>query len=227
MKKIYFMLICLIIGISLNSCHDKITHKIRVYHNGDILTMKGDEPIYAKAIEVRDNTIMKVVYTDEDEKSLINNAYAEVIDLKGKTLMPSFIDAHSHIIRFAQSLTTVDLTGSTNLLEIAEKITNYIQVNKLKDDAWVVGFGYDNNLLPGKKNPNRDDLDKISTTHPIFITHASGHVGAMNSKALEEFGVDENTPDIEGGVIERYPNSKKPTGYMEETAFTFSITFFS
>ena len=84
MKKIYFMLICLIIGISLNSCHDKITHKIRVYHNGDILTMKGDEPIYAKAIEVRDNTIMKVVYTDEDEKSLINNAYAEVIDLKGK-----------------------------------------------------------------------------------------------------------------------------------------------
>ena len=219
MKKIYFMLICLIIGISLNSCHDKITHKIRVYHNGDILTMKGDEPIYAKAIEVRDNTIMKVVYTDEDEKSLINNAYAEVIDLKGKTLMPSFIDAHSHIIRFAQSLTTVDLTGSTNLLEIAEKITNYIQVNKLKDDAWVVGFGYDNNLLPGKKNPNRDDLDKISTTHPIFITHASGHVGAMNSKALEEFGVNENTPDIEGGVIERYPNSRKPTGYMEETAF--------
>ncbi|WP_051436825.1 amidohydrolase [Brachyspira alvinipulli] len=219
MKKIYFFLVCIIIGILSNSCYDKITHKIKVYHNGDILTMKGDEPTYAKAIEIRDNTIMKVVYTDEDEKSLLNNAYAEVIDLDGKTLMPSFIDSHSHIIRFAQSLTTVDLTGSTNLLEIAEKITNYIQVNKLKDDSWVIGFGYDNNLLPGKKNPNRDDLDKISTTHPIFITHASGHVGAMNSKALEEFGVDENTPDIEGGVIERYPNSKKPTGYMEETAF--------
>ncbi|WP_297276915.1 amidohydrolase [uncultured Brachyspira sp.] len=219
MKKIYFFLVCIIIVISSNSCYDSITHKIKVYHNGDILTMKGDEPTYAKAIEIRDNTIMKVVYTDEDEKSLLNNAYAEVIDLDGKTLMPSFIDSHSHIIRFAQSLTTVDLTGSTNLLEIAEKITNYIQVNKLKDDSWVIGFGYDNNLLPDKKNPNRDDLDKISTTHPIFITHASGHVGAMNSKALEEFGVDENTPDIEGGVIERYPNSKKPTGYMEETAF--------
>ena len=218
MKKLYFIII-LIITLITNSCYDKITHKIIVYHNGDILTMKGDEPTYAKAIEVRDNTIMKVVYTDEDEKSLLNNAYAEIVDLDGKTLIPGFIDSHSHIIRFAQSLTTVDLTGSTNLLDIAVKITNYIQINKLSDDAWVVGFGYDNNLLPDKKNPNRDDLDKISTNHPIFITHASGHVGAMNSKALEEFGVDENTADIDGGVIERYPNSRKPTGYMEETAF--------
>ncbi|WP_020005052.1 amidohydrolase [Brachyspira innocens] len=219
MKNTYFFIFCLLIGFIINSCYDKTSHKIKVYHNGNILTMKGDEASYAKAIEVRDNTIMKVAYTEEDKKSLVNNVYAEIVDLKGKTLMPSFIDAHSHMVRFAQSLTTVDLTGSTNMLEIAQKITNYIEVNKLKPDAWVVGFGYDNNLLPNKKNPDRDDLDKISTTHPIFITHASGHVGAMNSKALEEFGVNENTPDIPGGVIERYPNSRKPTGYMEEAAF--------
>lgn len=219
MKNIYFFIFCLLIGFIINSCYDKTSHKIKVYHNGNILTMKGDEASYAKAIEVRDNTIMKVAYTEEDKKSLVNNVYAEIVDLKGKTLMPSFIDAHSHMVRFAQSLTTVDLTGSTNMLDIAQKITNYIEVNKLKPDAWVVGFGYDNNLLPDKKNPDRDDLDKISTTHPIFITHASGHVGAMNSKALEEFGVNENTPDIAGGVIERYPNSRKPTGYMEEAAF--------
>ncbi|WP_304331151.1 amidohydrolase [Brachyspira innocens] len=219
MKNIYFFVFCLLMGFIINSCYDKTSHKIKVYHNGNILTMKGDEASYAKAIEVRDNTIMKVAYTEEDKKSLINNVYAEIVDLKGKTLMPSFIDAHSHMVRFAQSLTTVDLTGSTNMLDIAQKITNYIEVNKLKPDAWVVGFGYDNNLLPNKKNPDRDDLDKISTTHPIFITHASGHVGAMNSKALEEFGVNENTPDIAGGVIERYPNSRKPTGYMEEAAF--------
>ena len=219
MKNIYFFVFCLLMGFIINSCYDKTSHKIKVYHNGNILTMKGDEASYAKAIEVRDNTIMKVAYTEEDKKSLVNNVYAEIVDLKGKTLMPSFIDAHSHMVRFAQSLTTVDLTGSTNMLDIAQKITNYIEINKLKPDAWVVGFGYDNNLLPDKKNPDRDDLDKISTTHPIFITHASGHVGAMNSKALEEFGVNENTPDIAGGVIERYPNSRKPTGYMEEAAF--------
>lgn len=218
MKKLYFVLL-MILSILSMSCYNKIKSKIKVYYNGNILTMKGDEPIYARAIEIRDNTIMKVVYTEEDEKSILNNVYAEAVDLQGKTLMPSFIDSHSHLVRFAQSLTTVDLTGSANLLEIAQRITNYIKVNKLKSDAWVIGFGYDNNILPNKKNPNRDDLDKISTNHPIFITHASGHVGSMNSKALEEFGVDENTPDIEGGLIERYPNSRKPTGYMEETAF--------
>ncbi|ASJ20854.1 amidohydrolase [Brachyspira hampsonii] len=218
MKKLYFVLLMILSVLSI-SCYDKITHKIKVYHNGNILTMIGEEPSYARAIEVRDNTIMKIAYTEEDEKSILNNVYTEAVDLKGKTLMPGFIDSHSHLVRFAQALTTVDLTGSTNMLEIAQKITNYIEVNKLKPDAWVVGFGYDNNLLPGKKNPNRDDLDKISTTHPIFITHASGHVGAMNSKALEEFGVNENTPDIPGGVIERYPDSRKPTGYMEEAAF--------
>ncbi|WP_300366076.1 amidohydrolase [Brachyspira sp.] len=218
MKKLYFILL-IVLSLFFNSCHDKITHKIKVYHNGNILTMKGNEPSYARAIEVRDNTIMKVAYTEEDEKNLIDNVYAEVIDLDGKTLMPSFIDSHSHIVRLAQALTTVDLTEVTNLAEMANSITNYMKVNKLEDDTWIIGFGYDNNLLPDKKNPNRDDLDKISTTHPIFLTHTSGHVGVMNSKALEMFGIDENTPDIDGGLIERYPNSRKPTGYMEETAF--------
>lgn len=218
MKKLYFILLTALSIFSI-SCYDKITHKIKVYHNGNILTMKGDEAVYAKAIEIRDNTIMKIAYTEEDEKSIIDNVYAEVIDLEGKTLMPGFIDSHSHLVRFAQALTTVDLSGVTNILEIAQRITNYIEINKLNPDAWVIGFGYDNNMLPDKKNPNRDDLDKISDTHPIFLTHTSGHVGSMNSKALEIFGVDENTPDIEGGVIERYPDSRKPTGYMEETAF--------
>lgn len=219
MKKTCLFIACLFTVLIISSCHNKTAHRIVVYHNGDIITMKGKEPSYAEAVEVRDNTIMKVAYTDEDKKSLINNVYAEIIDLEGKTLMPSFIDSHSHLVRFAQSLATADLTGSSSMLDIAERITNYIEINKLPSDAWVIGFGYDNNLLPNKKNPNRDDLDKISDTHPIFITHASGHVGAMNSKALEKLGVNENTPDIQGGVIGRYPNSRKPTGYMEETAF--------
>ena len=73
MKNIYFFIFCLLIGFIINSCYDKTSHKIKVYHNGNILTMKGDEASYAKAIEVRDNTIMKVAYTEEDKKSLVNN----------------------------------------------------------------------------------------------------------------------------------------------------------
>lgn len=218
MKKLFYLYVLFILAIFI-SCSNKQNSNLQVYYNGNIITMEGntEETLYAKAIEVSNGIITKVAYTDEEANNLIKNK--SLVDLKGKTLMPAFIDPHSHIISFAQALTTVDLSGCTNIAEIDSRLEDYIKNNKLTNGAWVIGFGYDNNLLPGKKNPTRDDLDKVSTNLDIFITHASGHVGSMNSKALEYFGVDENTPDIEGGVIERYPNSRKPTGYMEEAAF--------
>ena len=218
MKKLLYLQVLFILFICV-SCASKKDNNLQVYYNGNIITMEGntEETLYAKAIEVSNGIITKVAYTDEEANNLIKNK--SLVDLKGKTLMPAFIDPHSHIISFAQALTTVDLSGCTNIAEIDSRLEDYIKNNKLTNGAWVIGFGYDNNLLPGKKNPTRDDLDKVSTNLAIFITHASGHVGSMNSKALEYFGVDENTPDIEGGVIERYPNSRKPTGYMEEAAF--------
>lgn len=218
MKKLFYLYVLFILAIFI-SCSNKQNSNLQVYYNGNIITMEGntEETLYAKALEVSNGVITKVAYTDEEANNLIKNK--SLVDLKGKTLMPAFIDPHSHIISFAQALTTVDLSGTTNIAEIDSRLEDYIKNNNLTNGAWVIGFGYDNNLLPGKKNPTRDDLDKVSTNLAIFITHASGHVGSMNSKALEYFGVDENTPDIEGGVIERYPNSRKPTGYMEEAAF--------
>lgn len=215
MKLIKFIIVMFVVI----SCSNEINDNVKVYYNGNIITMEGntEETLYAKALEVSNGVITKVAYTDEEVNNLIKNK--SLVDLKGKTLMPSFIDPHSHIISFAQALTTVDLSGTTNIAEIDSRLEDYIKNNNLTNGAWVIGFGYDNNLLPDKKNPTRDDLDKVSTNLAIFITHASGHVGSMNSKALEYFSVDENTPDIEGGVIERYPNSRKPTGYMEEAAF--------
>lgn len=221
MKRLLYLSILFISVISFIcvSCASKKDSNLQVYYNGNIITMEGntEDTLYAKALEVSNGVITKVAYTDEEANNLIKNKSA--VDLKGKTLMPAFIDAHSHIISFAQALTTVDLSGTANVAEIDSRLEDYIKNNNLTNGAWVIGFGYDNNLLPDKKNPTRDDLDKVSTNLAIFITHASGHVGSMNSKALEYFGVDENTPDIEGGVIERYPNSRKPTGYMEEAAF--------
>lgn len=218
MKKLLLLTtFILILFISCKKDNIKINNDVTLYYNGNIITLEDE--LYANAIEISNGIISKVYYNDEEFSNILKEKKINIIDLKGKTLMPSFIDSHSHLINFAKSLSTVNLTGSTNILEIETKLSNYIVKSKLNLDAWVIGFGYDNNLLPNKKNPTRDDLDKISTTHPILITHASGHVGSMNSKALEYFGVDENTPDIAGGFIERYPDSRKPTGYMEENAY--------
>jgi hypothetical protein len=82
----------------------------------------------------------------------------------------------------------------------------------------IVGFGYDNATLAENRHPTRDDLDAISKDVPILLVHQSGHLFAVNSKALEFAGVTAETPDPAGGVIRRRSGSKEPDGVLEETA---------
>src|SRR5581483_8826522 len=80
---------------------------------------------------------------------------------------------------------------------------------------WVVGRGYDDTLLREQRHPNRHDLDQASTTHPIWIVHVSGHLGAANSAALKLAGIDRNTPPSKQGLIHREANGD-PDGVFEE-----------
>lgn len=176
-----------------------------LYFNGDILSL--EEPLYAKAILINNGKIEKVFYNDID----INKFNEELVDLKGNTLMPGFIDAHSHISALATSLGLIDLSTCTNIEQILEKL-------KSSDSKWIIGFGYDNNLLTQKRHPNKEDLDKVSKDVPILIAHISGHMGVANSKALEILGFTKDSLSPEGGKIGRDENGE-PTGYLEETAF--------
>ena len=176
-----------------------------LYFNGDILSL--EEPLYAKAILINNGKIEKVFYNDID----INKFNEELVDLKGNTLMPGFIDAHSHISAFATSLGLIDLSTCTSIEQILEKL-------KSSDSKWIIGFGYDNNLLTQKRHPNKEDLDKVSKDVPILIAHISGHMGVANSKALEILGFTKDSLSPEGGKIGRDENGE-PTGYLEETAF--------
>ena len=81
---------------------------------------------------------------------------------------------------------------------------------------WVVGRGYDDTLLTEKRHPTKDDLDKVSTEHPIWIQHTSGHLGVANSVALKRAKITKDTPDPTGGVICRDANTGEPTGVFEE-----------
>ena len=82
----------------------------------------------------------------------------------------------------------------------------------------IMGIGYDDTVMEEKRHPTRADLDAVSTEHPIIIMHISFHLAVMNSKALEMAGIDADTPDPEGGHIQREPNSNRPNGVLEETA---------
>lgn len=201
----------LFLMLTFFGCERNGLKKAIVYYNGDIITMS--DPLYAKFLRIEDGIITYVgdeIVTDDNTK---------MIDLKGSTLMPAFIDAHSHITQFAQSLTLADLSGAASIEDIKSIIEDYVKKNKIDSNIPIAGFGYDNNFLKEKRHPTRDDLDKISKDSPIVIAHISGHVGVMNSKALELLGIDKSAPDIEGGMIEKYDDTEIPNGYMEEAAF--------
>lgn len=81
-----------------------------------------------------------------------------------------------------------------------------------------MGCLYDHNYLAEGVHPDKKVLDRASAEHPIAILHTSGHMGVVNSLVLKLANINEDTAEIEGGVIGRYPGSKEPTGYLEETA---------
>ena len=83
-----------------------------------------------------------------------------------------------------------------------------------------MGFGYDNNLMPGCRHPTRELLDRLCPDNPLLISHASGHMGVANSAALAALGITDQTPDPDGGKIGREEGTRQPNGYLEETAFT-------
>jgi len=139
-------------------------------------------------------------------------------------MLPGFIDAHSHFLysSIVQSmivnLSAPPLGKIETIEDIIDVMKNEIKTKKLKPGKIVMGMGYDESLLKSGRIPTRDDLDKVSTVHGVFITHQSGHVGVANSFILEKVKINEETKDPEGGIIGRYPGTNKPNGILEEKA---------
>ncbi|MBC8531341.1 amidohydrolase [Gehongia tenuis] len=185
-----------------------------LFYHGDILTMEARED-RPEAVVVEDGRIARVGTLEE---ALNFAPKAERVDLEGQTLMPAFIDAHSHITSFATTLGIVSLAGAESLDEVRDRIRTYAKERKVAAGKWIVGFGYDHNDLAEGRHPTRWDLDDASPDCPVLIAHASGHMGVVNSLGLQELGIDKDTPDPEGGVIGR--REGEPTGYLEERAFT-------
>lgn len=185
-----------------------------LYFNGTVLTM--EEPLYAEALLVRDGKIAAV--GTERELSALCPAAGRV-DLKGRTLLPAFVDPHSHLTAYASTLRLLPLQNVSSFTELEEQLKDYCVREKLQPGEWVIGFGYDHNSFAEKHHPDKRVLDRACPQNPVLISHASGHMGVMNSLALKELGVTAATPDPDGGVIGRMEGSREPSGYAEETAF--------
>ena len=191
-----------------------------IYVNGNVLTMDAVGAVH-EAVSVREGLIESVGSSEEMLALAGNNTV--VVDLRGRSVLPGFIDAHGHFPGSGQTVFSADLNSPpigevTNLSELLERLTLLAQT---RSDGWIVGHGYDDTLLAERRHPNRDDLDKVASDRPVAIVHVSGHLAVVNSAGLAILGIDAATPDPEGGVIVRDPRSedgRRPNGVLEETA---------
>lgn len=184
-----------------------------LYYGGKIVTMENhDSP---EAVLTEDGEIRSVgdfeVLKAEGGDDLV------LCDLKGQTLMPAFIDAHSHFISAAFSFLQVPLGEADSFEDIGDRIARFIKGNDIPEGKWITGKGYDQNLLKEKKHPAKEVLDRAAPHNPVVIEHVSGHMGVFSSLALSELSVSEDTPCPQGGKIEKDQNGL--TGFMEEEAF--------
>lgn len=196
-----------------------------IYHGGPIITMKKDGD-RVEALAVKEGQIL-AVGTMEEVKAR-KGVDTKLINLDGKCLMPGFFDPHSHVVLQSVKFSTANLdpkpigeTGSMG--DIQRILREWIDKKKIEPGQWVIGWGYDDTGIEEQRHPNRDDLDAVSTEHPILLMHISCHLMTGNSKMLEEIGVTSETQDPEGGKIQRKPGSSEPNGVLEEIAMTLVL----
>ncbi len=137
----------------------------------------------------------------------------QIEDLRQSILLPSFTDAHIHLLAYGLSLQRVNVETTTKQ-NCLDRITN--RAKNIVPGKWIIGHGWNhNNWTDGYGS--KEDLDKLSTQHPIYLTHKSLHVGWANSSALKKAGINHDTPDPKGGTIQR-DASGEPTGILLESA---------
>ncbi|WP_461812888.1 amidohydrolase [Faecalimonas sp.] len=187
------------------------------YINGKIITMEEAGELYVDAVCVENGRIISV--GKRDTVLELKRTGDKIIDLQGNTMLPGFIDAHSHFIGTANAMTQCDLSFCENFTDIIQTMKKFKEKRMLSDEDWIIGSNYDQNFLQEGKHPDKTVLDKISTTNPILLVHASSHMGVTNSKGLEIQKIDEKTQDLDGGKYGRILGTNIPNGYMEENVF--------
>lgn len=184
----------------------------KLFYGGDILTMRNEEDA-PDAVLVADGKIAYVGAREEAEK--LADEKTEKIDLKGKTLMPSFIDPHSHIAMYSQFSSFADLSECGDFEEIITVLKKYMEEHPVEEGTAVIARGYDHNFLKEEAHPTTEVLDRVSDKIPICLFHTSGHMAVANTPLLKAAGITKDTPNPKSGRIGRYEDGT-PDGYLEE-----------
>jgi predicted amidohydrolase YtcJ len=179
---------------------------------GSVVTIDPARPV-ATAVAVRAGRIVAV--GDEPEISDLEGPRTRRIDLRGRTLLPGFIDAHCHPVMAGVDLMRCPLHELTPTIETyVDAIQSYADANR--ELPWILGNGWYMAAFPGG-TPSRHDLDRAVADRPALFVNRDGHGAWVNSRALERAGITAATPDPPDGRIEREADGR-PSGTLHEGA---------
>ncbi len=193
-----------------------------LFFGGPILTMDDAQP-NVEAVAVDDGIIVGVGSRAELEADFLGPE-TQLHDLQGRTLIPGFVDAHSHfsfvgIQAIAANLLPPPDGPGSSIAELQAALREYLNSSsRAQDYGILIGFNYDDSQLLEQRHPTRQELDAVSTSLPIMAIHQSGHLGVYNSKALEVLGINADTANPEGGTIYREKDGVTPNGLLAENA---------
>ena len=205
---------------------DVVTFADAIYVGGDIVTIDDGQPS-AEALAVKDGMILSVGDRQAIEDQYKGSA-TRIIDLAGRTLLPSFIDPHSHYINSLlvanQAKVYAPPSGpGRDVDSIIVALKKFAGDRNISKGELIMAYGYDDTVMPGGRLLNRDDLDAAFPDNPVRVDHVSMHGAVMNSLALKKYGYSANTVTPPGGVIVRKEGTNEPFGLIMESAFLQAV----
>ena len=195
-----------------------------IFINGKIFTSDRLHP-YADCMAVEDGRIAWIGRENEmPEVYRQSVSQDEFTDLRGRRVIPGFVDAHMHPVMLAdcRKQITVMPPEIHSIEELVQAVKRQRAIQK--PGQWILGWGYDEQSLLEKRSPNRYDLDRGCSDAPVSVMRTCAHIRCVNSAALRLAGIDRNTPDPPGGEIERDENGE-PTGVLKESASSLMSPF--
>jgi len=186
-----------------------------ILYNGNFWTVDPRNP-RAEAVAISSGRFLAI--GKNQEVLALAAGSAKKIDLGGKTVLPGFIDAHSHPAEAGIDhlrMVDCDLRSIAAILAALRQRAAQIPPNQ-----WVLGFKYDDTKSAEGRALTLKDLDDAIPDHPVFVEHRGGHTAWVNSLALKMAKVDANTPDPSGGQYDRDPSTHQLTGHLRENAKT-------
>lgn len=175
---------------------------------------------FVEALAIGDDRVLAA--GSADEIMSLRGDGTRLIDLEGRVAIPGLNDAHMHLLLLGLGMTEVNLRAEEGVRSIGELLRRIAEdATTKKPGQWVVGTGYDHNELAERRHPTVDELDRIAPNNPVYIKRTCGHIAVINTQAMRAAGIGHNTPDPDGGLIERRDN--RLTGLLAESAMRLVV----